>query len=153
MRMVCGTYVPRCAGGEISWRDTAEAAAAQAAKSGDVHRAATLRLTLHQTFTAVQIYRRAGLWREALAVAAAHVLPTDPALVELRAAYAAHAESKGLLEVAAANYLAIGRPVEAAAALARRQTAAAALGCAEIALRAGTVRVAQAWAMAPALHW
>jgi hypothetical protein len=122
--------------GAQAWGQAATLAAAQATDEGHAHRAAALSLATRRPHQAVAAYRRAGLWREALAVAAAHLLPADPAHAALRAAYAAHARSKGLFEIAAANFLAAGRLADAAAALLARGGAAAALAAAEVALRA-----------------
>jgi hypothetical protein len=88
--------------------------------------------------------RTAGLWRDALAIAAAQLLPEDSRQQQLRLDYAVNAAAKGLYEAAAANALLAGDPLAAAAALLARNTLASTMVALELLLRLPLCQVRRA---------
>ena len=86
---------------------------------GEHQRAAILRLSLHDVRGAIGSLRAGGLQRDAAALAAARLLPEDPAVREVRRELAAAEENRGGAEAAAKAHLASGRPAAAVRALTR----------------------------------
>ena len=86
---------------------------------GEHQRAAVLRLSVHDVRGAIGSLRAGGLQRDAAALAAARLLPEDPAVREVRRELAAAEENRGGAEAAAKAHLASGRPAAAVRALTR----------------------------------
>jgi len=114
------------------WRAAVLGFAARLEAGREPHLAAAYRLAARDVRGAVAGYERAGLLRDALALAGARLLPEDPGLLRLRRAAAAAAAAEGQLEAAAAGLLLVGAPAEAAAALAGRGTVPAFLAASRL---------------------
>lgn len=123
-------------GGLFLYKDAATKQADRLETKGEHQRAAILRLSLHDVRGAIASLRRGGLERDAAALAAARLLPHDPALVETRRALAAAEETRGGAEAAAKAHLASGR-VSAAVRALTRPGQGGARAAAEIALVMG----------------
>ncbi|KAK9814307.1 hypothetical protein WJX72_003732 [[Myrmecia] bisecta] len=108
--------------GRAVWREVVGAYAAQLEAQGDVHLAASHLLSAHDPRAAVEVYRRAGLLRDAITLASASLLPQDPLLRELHCLWASQLEEQGSFEAASANYLAGGSPGDAVVVMAKRGT-------------------------------
>ena len=74
---------------------------------------------MHDVRGAIGSLRAGGLQRDAAALAAARLLPEDPAVREVRRELAAAEENRGGAEAAAKAHLASGRPAAAVRALTR----------------------------------
>jgi gem associated protein 5 len=92
-----------------------------------------LRLSLHDVPGAIATLRQGGLIRDAAALAAARLLPTDELLIQTRRELAAAEETRGGMEAAAKTHLCIGAPASAVRAL-TRTTSGGALAAAKLAI-------------------
>jgi len=120
-------------GGYEVWSAVAKAQCDRLLIAGEIQQAAMLRLSLHDVPGAIATLRQGGLIRDAAALAAARLLPTDELLIETRRELAAAEETRGGMEAAAKAHLCIGAPASAVRAL-TRTTSGGALAAAKLAL-------------------
>jgi len=120
-------------GGYEVWSAVAKAQCDRLLIAGEIQQAAMLRLSLHDVPGAIATLRQGGLIRDAAALAAARLLPTDELLIETRRELAAAEETRGGMEAAAKAHLSIGAPASAVRAL-TRTTSGGALAAAKLAL-------------------
>ncbi|KAL4424453.1 hypothetical protein ABPG77_006391 [Micractinium sp. CCAP 211/92] len=120
------------AAGPAAWRAVTQAYAAKLEQQGEPSLASLHLLAAGRAEEAVQVYQRAGLLREAVALATARLLPGHPLLQELHAAYAEQLSSKAQHEAAAAHLLAARQWAAAAAALCSRGTALSAAAAVQL---------------------
>jgi len=106
-------------GGHDVWSVVANAQCERLVDAGEYQRAALLRLSLHDVCGAIRTLRRGGLIRDAAALAAARLLPTDALLLDVRRELAAAEEARGGMEATAKAHLAVGAPAAAVRALTR----------------------------------
>ena len=106
-------------GGRDFYADVVHRQADRLEARGEHQRAAVLRLSVHDVRGAIGSLRAGGLQRDAAALAAARLLPEDPAVREVRRELAAAEENRGGAEAAAKAHLASGRPAAAVRALTR----------------------------------
>eukprot|EP00898_Chlorokybus_atmophyticus_P004873 jgi/Chlat1/5387/Chrsp35S05218 len=121
--------------GRSAWEQVSRAYAQVLEERGELHSAVMHLLAVQDVHAAVNVYRRAGLFRDALAVAAARLLPADPLVAQVHQEQAADFEKKGEYEKAAASYVAAKQPLQAVHALSRRQDKASLKGAAVLAVR------------------
>ena len=106
-------------GGYDVWSAVAVAQCDRLVAAGEHQQAALLRLSLHDVRGAVQTLKQGGFIRDAAALAAARLLPTDELVVETRRELAAAEETRGGMEAAAKAHLSLGNTTAAVRALTR----------------------------------
>lgn len=106
-------------GGYAVWTTVAEAQCERLVAASEFQRAAMLKLSMQDVRGAIDILRMGGLIRDASALAAARLLPTDDLLSEIRRELAAAEETRGGMEAAAKAHLSTGAPSAAVRALTR----------------------------------
>ena len=123
-------------GGYDVWSIVAAAQRERLEIAGEHQLAAMVSLSLHDVRGAIQTLRRGGLVRDAAALAAARLLPTDELLLDTRRELAAVEETRGGMESAAKAHISIRAPAAAVRALIRAD-AGGALAAANLALECG----------------
>jgi len=120
-------------GGYDVWSAVAIAQCDRLVAAREHQQAALLRLSLHDVRGAVNTLRQGGLIRDAAALAAARLLPTDDLVIETRRELAAAEETRGGMEAAAKAHLSVGNVTAAVRALTRSDVGGA-LAAAKVAL-------------------
>ena len=127
--------------GHDVWLQVTQIYAEQLLATGDVHGAATQFLLGGNGVKAVDVYKEAGLFSEAVALAKLRLAPSDPVFCELYTGWAAQAEKQSCFELAAKCHIANGDGALAVHVLARRGGQRG-LQCAhDVARRLGVVMV------------
>ena len=106
--------------GHDVWLRVTQTYAEQLLATGDVHGAATQFLLGGNGAKAVDVYKEAGLFSEAVALAKLRLAPSDPVFRELYTDWAAQAEKQSCFELAAKCHIANGDGAAAVHVLARR---------------------------------
>ncbi|GCB76510.1 hypothetical protein scyTo_0016566, partial [Scyliorhinus torazame] len=123
--------------GYAVWMKTIEAFCKQLCFQEQYVKAATYLLSIHKVYEAVKVLQSHQLFREAIAIAKAHLQPDDPVLKELYTSCAAVMEKDGHYTIAAKCYLTSKSPYDAAKILAKKGDAASLKTAAEVASIAG----------------
>ncbi|XP_075458280.1 gem-associated protein 5 isoform X2 [Ascaphus truei] len=129
------------------WLWTAEAFVKQLCFQEQYVKAASHLLSINKVYEAVQLLRGNHLFREAIAVAKARLLPADPVLRELYTSWAAVLEQDGHYSMAAKCYLGSSSPYDAAKVLAKKGDTLSLSTAAELALIAGEKDLAASFAL------
>ncbi|XP_072120245.1 gem-associated protein 5 [Mobula birostris] len=119
--------------GYAVWVRTVEAFVRQLCLQEHFTKAATLLLSIHRVYEAVQLLKDHQMFREAIALAKAVLQPDDPVLRELYTHWASVMEKDGHYSIAAKCYLATESPYDAAKVLAKKGDVASLRTAAEVA--------------------
>lgn len=106
--------------GRNVWMATTRAFADQLESQGSYQRAVLYYLACHDTYKAIDVFRKQGMYREAIALAKVRLSPLDPVLFDLYSAWARKLETENSFEQAAKCYLAVKSSAEAVRVLVRR---------------------------------
>ncbi|XP_041441988.1 gem-associated protein 5-like isoform X2 [Xenopus laevis] len=110
-------------------------------------KAASHLLSINKVYEAVELLKGNHLYREAIAVAKARLLPDDPVLRQLYTGWAAVLEQDGHYSMAAKCYLGSSSPYDAAKVLAKKGDLLSLSTAAELALVAGEKDLAASFAI------
>uniref|UniRef100_A0A131XK29 Putative wd40 domain protein n=1 Tax=Hyalomma excavatum TaxID=257692 RepID=A0A131XK29_9ACAR len=119
------------------WFEMCERYAAQLSSEGEHHRAVLYYLACHKVELAVNLLCENSLYREALAIARAHLPEDDPQIERIYASWAERASGVGNFEQAAKCYLAIGDAAKAVSSLMNRRDPHSLRSAAYIAKKSG----------------
>ncbi|KAH6926243.1 hypothetical protein HPB50_015918 [Hyalomma asiaticum] len=119
------------------WFEMCERYAAQLSSEGEHHRAVLYYLACHKVELAVNLLCENSLYREALAIARAHLPEDDPQIERIYAFWAERASGVGNFEQAAKCYLAIGDAAKAVSSLMNRRDPHSLRSAAYIAKKSG----------------
>ncbi|XP_028403768.1 gem-associated protein 5-like [Dendronephthya gigantea] len=119
--------------GEQARLAVTEAFAEQLVSQGNFHRAALYYLSCHKVYEAIYMFKTAGMYREAIALAKVRLLPSDPLLLDLYSSWGRKLESEHTLEQASKCYLACDLHDDAIRVLTRRGDEVALHSAAQIA--------------------
>lgn len=103
-----------------TWTTVCEDYATQLEQEGQYHKAATYLLAAHKVYSAIDLFKRHRLFKEAIALAKVRLSPIDPVLEDLYTLWAHQLTKDGNFEQAAKCHLAMQQVQNAAVLLARR---------------------------------
>ncbi|XP_074619191.1 gem-associated protein 5-like isoform X2 [Acropora palmata] len=106
--------------GRNVWMATTRAFANQLESQGAWQRAVLYYLACHDTYKAIEVFKKQAMYREAISLAKVRLSPLDPLLFELYSAWARKLETENSFEQAAKCYLAVKSSTEAVLVLCRR---------------------------------
>ncbi|KAE8613853.1 hypothetical protein XENTR_v10007894 [Xenopus tropicalis] len=129
------------------WLWTVEAFVKQLCFHEQYVKAASHLLSINKVYEAVELLKGNHLYREAIAVAKARLLPDDSVLRELYTSWAAVLEQDGHYSMAAKCYLGSSSPYDAAKVLAKKGDLLSLSAAAELALVAGEKDLAASFAI------
>ncbi|XP_043925480.1 gem-associated protein 5 isoform X2 [Protopterus annectens] len=123
--------------GYLVWVQTVEAFVKQLCFQEEYVKAACYLLAIQRVYAAVELLKSHQLYREAIVLAKARLLPEDPVLKDLYTTWAAVLEKGGHYYMAAKCYLGLDSPYDAAKVLSKKGDVASLKVAAEVALVAG----------------
>ncbi|KAM4748780.1 gem-associated protein 5 [Rhinophrynus dorsalis] len=129
------------------WLWTVEAFVKQLSFQEQYVKAASYLLSINKVYEAVQLLKGNHLYREAIAVGKARLLPDDPVLRDLYTSWATVLERDGHYSMAAKCYLGSNSPYDAAKVLAKKGDFLSLSTAAELALIAGEKELAASFAL------
>lgn len=107
-------------GGRDIWMATTRAFADQLESQGQYQRAVLYYLACHDTYRAIDVFKKQYMYREAIALAKVRLSPLDPVLFDLYSTWARKLETDNAFEQAAKCYLAVHSSSDAVRVLCRR---------------------------------